>query len=106
MGAAVEEGLIPSNPCQIKGGGKASTAHDEEIATEDEMRIMWEAMPERARLAILLAGLTALRSGEIRELRREDIDLGRGLLHVRRRGSASTTSATPPSPGTKWPAPR
>jgi integrase len=84
MGRAVEDGIVPANPCAVKGGGKAPTAHDEEIATEAEMRAMWQAMPARARLAVLLAGLAGLRSGEIRELRRKDADLARGVLHVRR----------------------
>ena len=84
MGHAVEAGLVDVNPCAVKGAGRSTTAHDEEIATAEEMRAMWEAMPDRARLAILLAGLAALRSGELRELRRGDIDLTKRLIHVRR----------------------
>ena len=38
---------------------------------------MVEAMPERRRLLLLLATWCALRSGELRELRRSDIELGR-----------------------------
>jgi integrase len=84
MGHALHEGLIPANPCTVKGGSKARTDHDEEPATEAEMKIMWESMPERFRLAVLLAGLAGLRSGELRELRRKDIDLAKSVLHVRR----------------------
>jgi integrase len=101
MGAAVEAGLAEANPCRVKGAGKAPTAHDEEPATEAEMRAMWEAMPGRARAAVLLAGLTGLRSGELRELRRKDVDLGKGLLRVRRavRRRGSAYEVAPPKGG-------
>ena len=41
-------------------------------------------MPEKYRLMVLLAAWCALRFGELTELRRKDIDLKAGVIHVRR----------------------
>ncbi len=41
-------------------------------------------MPERLRLLVLLAAWCGLRYGELAELRRGDVDLEAGVLHVRR----------------------
>ena len=41
-------------------------------------------MPDRLRLAVLIAAWCGLRQGEIVELRRGDIDLNRGVIRVRR----------------------
>lgn len=41
-------------------------------------------MPERLRLAVHLGAWCALRYGEVAELRRSDIDVKNGSIHVRR----------------------
>ena len=41
-------------------------------------------MPERLRLAVHLGAWCALRYGEVAELRRSDIDVKNGIIHVRR----------------------
>ena len=42
-------------------------------------------MPERYRAMILTAGLAGLRQGELLALRRSDVDLRAGVIHVRRK---------------------
>ena len=75
-------------------------------ASLDELAIMVAAMPERRRLLLLLATWCALRSGELRELRRGDVVLGRdeagepfGWVHVRRGVVRASTGET--APGTR-----
>jgi len=41
-------------------------------------------MPQRYRLMVLLASWCGLRFGELAELRRKDVDVKNGVLHVRR----------------------
>ncbi|MCV7313727.1 site-specific integrase [Mycobacterium paraffinicum] len=54
-------------------------------ATIDELAKIVDAMePARFKMMILLAAWTALRFGELTELRRKDIDLDEGVIRVRR----------------------
>jgi len=53
-------------------------------ASVGEMTILTEAMPERLRLMVTLSSWCALRFGETVELRRGDIDLGDGVIRIRR----------------------
>jgi integrase len=64
------------------GGSKRS----KEIKTAelDQLAKLVETMPERLRLTVHLAAWCALRYGEVAELRRCDIDLKNGVVHVRR----------------------
>jgi integrase len=54
-------------------------------------------MPERLRLAVLIAAWCGLRQGEIVELRRADVDLTRGVIRVRR--AVARVSGEPPVVG-------
>lgn len=76
--------LIPSNPCTIEGAGHVARAHKVEIASVEELSAIVEAMPDRLRLAVLLASWCALRYGEIAELRRKDVKLRSGHIVVDR----------------------
>lgn len=71
-------------PPAIAGASKAKTKHKVEPATLAELSTIVENMPERHRLAILLMSWCALRFGEVTELRRQDLDLKRGKLRIRR----------------------
>ncbi|MGI8946377.1 MAG: tyrosine-type recombinase/integrase [Ornithinimicrobium sp.] len=84
LGQAVEEQLLPANPCQVRGAGRASRARRIQIATPDELVSIAAAMPGRLQLLVLLAGWCGLRYGELAELRRGDIDTDRGLIAVSR----------------------
>lgn len=68
----------------VQGASKAKTKHKTEPATVDELAVIVANMPEKYRLAILLMSWCALRFGEVTELRRQDVDLRRGRIRIRR----------------------
>jgi len=93
--------IVTTNPCQIAGAGQVTRAHEVRTATLDELVAIVEALPPRFRLAVLLGAWCALRYGEVAELRRADIDLGKGLIRVRRGVSWPDGKATVGTPKTK-----
>lgn len=84
LGTAVEEEKIPANPCHIRGAGNVRRAKKVEPATLAQLEAIASAMPERYRPMALLSSWCALRFGEVTELRRKDLDLTNGVIHVRR----------------------
>ncbi|MDR2895306.1 MAG: site-specific integrase, partial [Propionibacteriaceae bacterium] len=91
MGAAIDEGLAKDNPCTIKGAGKPSREKSLEPPTPEQVQAIADAMPPQWRIGVLLAAWCGLRSGEVRELRRKDIDLARRRLRVERAVSRAGT---------------
>lgn len=75
--AVVDDELLARNPVYIRGAGARSGRRQLRPASLDELSLMVEAMPDRRKLLLLLATWCALRSGELRELRRSDIVLGK-----------------------------
>ncbi len=101
--AVMDDELLEKNPAYLRGAGARSSHRQIKPATLDELAIMVAAMPKRRRLLLLLATWCALRSGELRELRREDLVLGRdengepfGWVHVRRGVVRASTGQTAP----------
>ncbi len=84
MATAVVDGLLGANPCHIVGAGSSTRVHKIKPATLAELEALVIEMPERYRVLTLLAAWCALRFGELTELRRKDIDLDAGMIHVRR----------------------
>lgn len=84
MSTAVQDGLVPSNPCRITGAGTAKRARKVVPASLAELGTAAHAMPEQYRLMVLLAAWCGLRFGELAELRRGDVDMRSGVLRVRR----------------------
>lgn len=84
LNGAVDEGYLPGNPARIRGAGTTERKHLIRPATLEELRDISEAVPPRYRLMILFAAWCDLRYGELTELRREDIDTKKGVIHVRR----------------------
>ena len=95
LNSAVEDELIPVNPCRVKGAGKAPVKHKVQLSTVEEMSTILAIMPERYRLSVQIALWCTLRIGEILELRRSDIrikhtkapdgaDVAVGTIRVRR----------------------
>jgi integrase len=80
----VYDGEISANPAHIRGAGTTTRAVTITPATLDELTALVSAMPERRQAMILLAAWCGLRFGEITELRRRDIDLHGGVVHVYR----------------------
>lgn len=83
-GTATGDGVVPLNPCTIRGAGYTERKHKVRPATLPELTVITEAMPERLRAMVLLGSWTALRFGELVELRRRDLDLTDGVVRVRR----------------------
>lgn len=81
---AVEDGLVPANPCHIRGAGSARRVKKIRPATLAELEALVAAMPERYKMMTLLAAWCGLRFGELAELRRGDVDPRHGVLRVRR----------------------
>ena len=74
----VNDDLLVSNPCHIRGGSVVKRASKTVIATPQELKIIIDNIPERFHLMIMLAAWCAMRSGELTELRVKDLDLKRG----------------------------
>lgn len=84
LNQAVHDGLLPNNPCHIRGAGNAKRVHKIKAASIAELEAIASAMPERYRLMVLLAAWCGLRFGELTELRRRDVDAAKGVLRIRR----------------------
>ncbi len=81
---AWREDLIASNPARIRGAGTATRRSQTRIATPGEVEAIAAAMPERYRALVVFSAWCALRFGEATELRRCDVDLTAGAVHIRR----------------------
>ncbi len=84
LGAAASDSKIGANPCVIRGAGSARRVHKIRPATLPELAKLVEATPAAYQAMILLASWCALRFGELTELRRKDIHLDTGVIHVER----------------------
>lgn len=73
--------LIHRNPCQVRGAA-VEKAPERPIATIAEVVALADAMPPDLRIAVVLAAWYQLRRGEVRGLRRPDVDLEDGELQV------------------------
>lgn len=100
LATAVDDRAIPVNPCHIRGAGSSKRVKKVRPATLDELETIASSMPEKYRLMVLLASWCALRFGELVELRRKDLDLKNGIIHVRRaatRAAGDVVIGTPKS---------
>ncbi len=84
MASAVEDKLIPENPVHIKGAGAKPRKPEVELFTAEEVGKLADLMPPRHRAAVLVAAWCGLRFGELIALRKSDVDLSAGKIHVRR----------------------
>ncbi|MGI9155327.1 MAG: tyrosine-type recombinase/integrase [Marmoricola sp.] len=84
LSEAERDELITRNPCHIRGAGNSKRVHKIKPATLPELEALVAAMPERQQVMTLLAAWCGLRFGELAELRRKDVNLAAGQLHVRR----------------------
>lgn len=84
LAQAVADGLIPANPCAIKGASQRDSRHRAErrVVTPDELWALADAMPERYRAAVVVSFLSGLRAGELFALQRRHVDLAAGTVRV------------------------
>lgn len=83
---AVGDGLLASNPCQIKGAAQVTRIREPvELSSDDVARIAAsEKMPDRYRVMVLLSAWCGFRWGEVIELRRGDVSADCTMLTVKR----------------------
>jgi len=81
MRTAVVDGIISTSPCKVVGAGTDHAA-ERPVATVDEVESLTRAMPEHLRIVVPLATWCQLRRGEILGLRRMDVDLKHGVIHI------------------------
>jgi integrase len=85
MQEAVRDELIDRSPCRVSAGGakrSTRTASEDEVLDADTFAKYVAAVPEKYQMALQLAFWCGLRSGEVRGLRRRDVDLKAGELTV------------------------
>jgi integrase len=84
LSEAVELEIIKANPCAGALRGRRKLDHQEMLfLTAEEVDRLADAITRRYRTAIYTAAFTGLRASELWGLRVRDIDLVRGVLHVR-----------------------
>lgn len=82
---AIEEGAVAGpNPCAIRGAGVTRRKREIRPASLSELVALVAAVRDSLKAAVLLAAWCGLRFGEIFELRRGDIELTEGVVHIRR----------------------
>ncbi|BBZ59394.1 MULTISPECIES: tyrosine-type recombinase/integrase [Mycolicibacterium] len=82
---AVADDLIERNPCRIKGAAQVKHAKRSVVLLDAaQLTELAAAMPDDARLAVLLAGWCALRKGEVFALRRCDIAADGSTVRIER----------------------
>ncbi len=84
MRCAIDEDEITVSPCRLRGAGSSKRVKRIVPASLGQLEQIVTAMPERLRMMTLLAAWCGLRFGELTELRRTDVDLTNGVLHIRR----------------------
>lgn len=82
LGTAVDDELLRSNPCRIRGAATERSAERIPLTTEQVFALS-AAVPERFRFLVLLGTFCSLRFGELAALSRAELDTTRGLVHVR-----------------------
>ena len=81
LGAAVEAGYLPRNPCTVKGAGQ-ERAPEMRFATVAQVAALADAIDPRYRALILVAAYGGLRWGELVGLRVKRVDLLHGRVTV------------------------
>jgi len=77
MNTALDDELIEVNPVRIKDASHAQAGRESDLdpLPVEVLFAVADAMPERYRLGVLLGGVMAMRSGEVRALQRRDFNL-------------------------------
>jgi integrase len=84
LNTAVADDLIGANPCRVRGAGQSKRVKQIEPASLPEIEVLTLAMPGKYQMMVLLAAWCGLRFGELAEMRRADVDVTNGVVHVRR----------------------
>jgi integrase len=80
---AVLDGVIRQNPCRVKGAG-TDRSKERPLLTLEEAQVLYIAMPEHIRVAVLLAAWGTLRRGEVLGLQRGDVNVENCSVVIKR----------------------
>ncbi|MDE0802781.1 MAG: site-specific integrase [Acidimicrobiales bacterium] len=83
LSTAVDDGLITTNPCQIRGGG-VERSPERTIPTIADVTALADGLPADLRAVPWIAALAGLRKGEILALARRHIDIEGARISVTR----------------------
>ena len=97
---AVEDGILQTNPCRIKGGGEYDVAERPTLSVS-EIEALAEAIDAQYRTFVYFAAYTGLRLGEVAGLRRKHVDLQEGAIRVMQAEGRHTSSDHPATPKSK-----
>lgn len=81
LNTAVEDGVLATNPCSIRGAG-AEKAAERKLPTLDQVFELADLVKPRYRALVLAAAFSGLRRGELFGLRREHVDVEYGTVTV------------------------
>jgi integrase len=85
LNTALADDLIEKNPCRIKGAAQVKHAKRSVVLLDAaQLTTLADAMPDEARLAVLLAGWCGLRKGEVFALRRSDVAADGSSVRIER----------------------
>lgn len=79
MGDAVHDGKLVRSPCSRRTS-PGTAAQRPYVATTDQVWALYDAMPDRYRVAVLLGAFAGLRAAEVCGLRVTDVDFMRGVI--------------------------
>lgn len=98
MATAKADGLIGTNPCQVRGAGVAKSPERMLLSLADFSSLV-DSHPDHLRPVLHLAMGAHLRLGELIALQRRDLDLDEGTLRVERQVTADGEAPTPTKTG-------
>lgn len=81
LSTAVDDKLLSTNPCQIRGGG-VERSRERPIPTLAEYHAIYEELPDGLAAVAALAAFAGLRKGEILGLQRRHVDLDAATVRV------------------------
>lgn len=85
---AISMDLVDMSPCTVEGAGRKPKSKAKRLLTTEEFTTVVQALPERYRMAVVLADHCSLRIGEWTELRRSDL-----VLSKPKKGTDAPTTA-------------
>jgi len=85
LNQAVDDGVLPSNPCRVKGAGREH-APERPVAMPDQVALLAGAIDQRYQPMVLLAAYGSLRFGELAGLRRLRVDLLHRTIRIEEQG--------------------
>ena len=83
LNAALEDGLVPANPCKVKGAG-SDRSPERVPPTVAKVQALMRAMPPHLHAAVMVAAHVPIRRNEVLGLKRQDVNLTLGTLTVER----------------------